>query len=92
MQATLHALTVCTLQGDGNTTGVGATQRNANPPGYCYKSQPSWSAYRESRSSSLMSGKCNCYARGIFHPLVSATIIEPCCLLLQLWPRNAGHH
>jgi hypothetical protein len=33
---------VLTFQADGNSTGVG------NPPGYCYKSQPAWSAYRES--------------------------------------------
>lgn len=31
---------VC-VQGDGNSTGTG------NPPGYCYKEQPSWSLYRE---------------------------------------------
>ncbi|CAK0736397.1 hypothetical protein CVIRNUC_000740 [Coccomyxa viridis] len=31
-----------TFQADGNSTGVG------NPPGYCYKEQPAWSAYRES--------------------------------------------
>ena len=30
------------MQADGNSTGVG------NPPGYCYKEQPAWSAYRES--------------------------------------------
>lgn len=33
---------VLTFQADGNSTGVG------NPPGYCYKEQPAWSAYRES--------------------------------------------
>ena len=32
----------CTMQADGNSTGVG------NPPGYCYREQPAWSAYRES--------------------------------------------
>ncbi|KAK9826440.1 hypothetical protein WJX81_005915 [Elliptochloris bilobata] len=31
-----------TFQADGASTGVG------NPRGYCYKSQPAWSAYRES--------------------------------------------
>ena len=30
------------MQADGNSTGVG------NPPGYCYREQPAWSAYRES--------------------------------------------
>ncbi len=30
------------MQADGNSTGVG------NPPGYCYKEQPAWSAYWES--------------------------------------------
>ena len=29
------------IQADGNSTGVG------NPPGFCYKEQPPWSAYRE---------------------------------------------
>ena len=31
-----------TMQADGNSTGEG------NPPGYCYREQPAWSAYRES--------------------------------------------
>lgn len=33
-------VTRCARQADGASTGVG------NPPGYCYKAQPAWSAYR----------------------------------------------
>ena len=45
--ARLHACAA--MQGDGNTTGSGAFQLSQNPPGYWgYKSQPVWSAYRES--------------------------------------------
>lgn len=36
-----------TFQADGNSTGVG------NPPGYCYKQQPAWSAYRGGRGPPL---------------------------------------
>ena len=31
------------VQADGNGTGI-----PGSPPGYCYKEQPEWSAYRES--------------------------------------------
>ncbi|KAK9830602.1 hypothetical protein WJX81_003718 [Elliptochloris bilobata] len=38
-----------TFQGDGNSTGAnGAAVGLAFPCGYCWKSQPPWSAYRES--------------------------------------------